>query len=250
MKRLVSWFRPNPAQPLTQCWMAAVWIGLVVNYPLWQKLMSLPEVTGARGALFIAAFAGMIAAATGACLSLLAWPKFGRGALALILVIAAAITFFIDTYSIVFDPPTVLLLARTSVSSARDLVSAGLLLAILVLGIAPAAWLVSQRTPVAQRMGTRLRNNLLSFTLGAVAAACFGLIVFSDHFSAMREHEELRYMVTPLAAAYSVGAAAIYSRGDQSGPSFIVAAMRSCCRQHRGPNQLCCCWMPAKRHVP
>jgi len=156
----------------------------------------------------------------------------------------------VDAYGIVFDPPTVLLLLRTGLSSARDLVSAGLLLAVLVLGIAPGAWLISQRSPVAQRLGTRLRNNLLSFALGAATAACFGLIVFSDHFSAMREHEELRYMVTPLAAAYSVGAAAIYSRGDQSGPTFIVAAMRSCCRQHRGPNQLCCCWMPAKRHVP
>jgi len=67
-KRLLAWFRPDTSRPLTQAWLAALWMGLLANWPLWQQLHGMADVRP----LFTLAFAGMVTAATGALLSLLA----------------------------------------------------------------------------------------------------------------------------------------------------------------------------------
>ena len=71
LKRLLAWFQPDTTRPLTQAWLAALWMGLLANWPLWKQLQTLPGINLG----FTLAFAGMVIAATGAVLSLLAWPR-------------------------------------------------------------------------------------------------------------------------------------------------------------------------------
>ena len=81
-KRLLAWFRPDTSRPLTQAWLAALWMGLLANWPLWKQLLAMPDV----GPGFTMAFAGMVTAATGALLSLLAWPRLVTAVLAVLLL--------------------------------------------------------------------------------------------------------------------------------------------------------------------
>ena len=77
LKRLLAWFQPDTSRPLTQAWLAALWMGLLANWQLWKLLQAMPAI----GAGFILAFAGMVVAATGALLSLLAWPRLIKAVL-------------------------------------------------------------------------------------------------------------------------------------------------------------------------
>lgn len=224
MKRVIDWLYPDPSRPLTQVWVSAMWMGLVANWPLWQQLQTLPELSGMRGMVFIIAFAGMVTTATGALLSLLAWPRLIRPVLIGLLLASGSLAYFIHSYGIVFDPTMVVNMAQTDVRETRDLLSLRLLLAILVIGVAPAIWLLAQGRAPSQAFFKRLGGNLISFVLALALMVGLALAVFADLSSTMRNYKSLRYMVTPLNAVYSVTAAAIRSQATPSGPPQVIGA--------------------------
>ena len=144
--RLLGWFRPDPSRPLTQVWLAALWMGLLANWPLWRKLEALPDISP----VFLVAMAGLVTAATGAVLSLLAWPRFIKGLLAVLLLASGALAYFIGSYGIVFDPTMVMNMAQTDTRETRDLLSWRLLASLVVLGGVPAWWLLRRPSAPAQ----------------------------------------------------------------------------------------------------
>ena len=220
LKRLLAWFQPDISRPLTQAWLAALWMGLAANWPLWQQLRSLPDT----GPVFTVAFAGMVIAATGALLSLLAWPRLIKGVLVVLLLASAALAYFIGSYGIVFDPTMVVNMAQTDVRETRDLLSWRLLASLLLLGALPAWWLLRRPAAPRQALTRRLGGNLAGFALGIVAMVLLALAVFAQLSSTMRNHKSLRYLVTPLNAVYSISAAALRSQAGPSGPPTVVGA--------------------------
>lgn len=224
LKRLLAWFQPDTSRPLTQAWLAALWMGLLANWPLWQQLHALPDITGARGVIFTLAFAGMVTAATGALLSLLAWPRVIKVLLVVLLLAAGALAHFIGSYGIVFDPTMVVNMVQTDVRETRDLLSWRLLLSMALLGALPAWWLLRRPAAPRQAVAKRLGGNLAGFALGLVAMVLLALSVFATLSSTMRNYKTLRYMVTPLNAVYSVSAAALRSQAAPSGPPAIIGA--------------------------
>ncbi len=223
-KRLLTWFQPDTSRPLTQVWLASLWMGLLANWPLWKQLQSLPEIAGARGVFFTVAFAAMVTAATGALLSLLAWPRLVKAVLAVLLLSSAALAYFIGSYGIVFDPTMVTNMAQTDVRETRDLLSWRLLASIAVLGALPVAWLLRRPPAPAQSLARRVGGNLAGFGLGLVAMVLLALAVFADLSSTMRNYKSLRYMVTPLNAVYSLASTALHRQAAPSGPPAVIGA--------------------------
>ncbi|MFT7722018.1 MAG: phosphoethanolamine--lipid A transferase [Roseateles sp.] len=224
-KRLRAWFRPDASRPLTQVWLASLWMAVLANWPLWRQLQSLPDNTGAHAVAFTAAFIGMVAAATGAVLSLLAWPRLVTAVLVVLLLGAAALAHFIGSYGIVFDPGMVTNLVQTDVRETRDLLGWRLLLSVLLLGALPAAWLLRRPKAPPQPVLGRLAGNLGACVLGLGAVVLLALPVFAQLSSTMRTHKSLRYMVTPLNAVYSLGAAAARSQAAvPAGPPAVIGA--------------------------
>ena len=219
-KRLLSWFRPDASRPLTQAWLAALWMGVLANWPLWRQLAKLPGIDP----LFIAVFAGMVVCATGAVLSLLAWPRLIQAVLVLLLLSAGALAHFIGSYGIVFDPTMVTNMVQTDVRETRDLLSWRLLLSMLVLGALPAWWLLRRPEAPAQPATRRLAGNLAGFALGIVLMVLLALAQFATLSSTMRMHKPLRYMVTPLNAVYSLTAVAARSQAAPAGPPATLGA--------------------------
>ena len=219
LKRLLAWFQPDTSRPLTQVWLAALWMGLAANWPLWKQLQALSLGPG-----FILAFAGMVTAATGAVLSLLAWPRLIKGVLAFLLLAGAALAYFIGTYGIVFDPTMVVNMVQTDVRETRDLLSWRLLASLLVLGALPAWWLLRRPAAPRQAFGKRLGGNLAAFGLGLIAMVLLALSVFATLSSTMRNNKSLRYMVTPLNAVYSVSMVGVRSLSGPKGPPAVIGA--------------------------
>lgn len=220
LKRLLAWFQPDTTRPLTQAWLAALWMGLLANWPLWKQLLALPGI----GVGFTLAFAGMVVAATGAVLSLLAWPRLIKGVLVFLLLAAGALAYFIGAYGIVFDPTMVVNMVQTDVRETRDLLSWRLAVSLLLLGALPAWWLLRRPAAPAQTLGKRLAGNGVSFLLGLVAMVLLALSVFATLSSTMRNNKTLRYMVTPLNAVYSVSAVGVRSLSGPKGPPAVIGA--------------------------
>lgn len=224
LKRLLAWFQPDTSRPLTQAWLAAAWMGLLANWPLWRQLQSLPDAGGAGTLGFTLAFAGMVTAATGAVLSLLAWPRLVKPLLAVLLLSAGALAHFIGSYGIVFDPTMVTNMLQTDARETRDLLSWRLLASMALLGALPAWWLLRRPAAPAQSAARRLGGNLTGFVLGLLVMVLLALTVFAQLSSTMRNHKSLRYMVTPLNGVYSVSAALLRSNAGPSGPPAVIGA--------------------------
>ena len=220
LKRLLAWFQPDTTRPLTQAWLAAAWMGALANWPLWKHLQTLPGI----GLGFTIAFGGMVIAATGAVLSLLAWPRLIKGVLVFLLLASGALAYFIGAYGIVFDPTMVVNTLQTDVRETRDLLSWRMGVSLLVLGALPAWWLLRRPAAPAQSVGKRLAGNLTSFVLGLIAMVVLALSVFATLSSTMRNHKSVRYMVTPLNAVYSVSAVGVRSLSGPKGPPVVIGA--------------------------
>ena len=222
--RLPDAFRPDLRAPLTKTWLASLWMGLLCNWPLWLKLQGLEDVSGGRGVLFTVVFAGVVVAGTGALLSLLAWPRLSRAVLGFLLLASGALAYFIGSYGIVFDPGMVVNTLQTDVRETRDLLSWRLAVSLLLLGALPAWWLWRQPAAPAVQPLRRLLHNLRAFGLGLLALVLLILAVFADFSSTNRNHKELRYLVTPLNAVYSIGAVAFQRQAAPKGPPAVIGA--------------------------
>lgn len=220
LKRLLAWFQPDTSRPLTQAWLAALWMGLLANWPLWKQLQTLPGV----GIAFTVAFAGMVTAATGAVLSLLAWPRLIKGVVVVLLLASGALAYFIGSYGIVFDPTMVVNMVQTDARETRDLLSWKLLASLLLLGALPAWWLLRRPQAPRQAFAKRLGGNLASLGLGVVLMVLLALSVFATLSSTMRTYKTIRYMVTPLNAVYSVSAVGVRSLSGPKGPPVVIGA--------------------------
>jgi len=220
IKRLLAWFQPDTSRPLTQAWLAALWMGLLANWPLWQQLQAMPEIRPG----FILAFMGMVTAATGALLSLLAWPRLIKGLLLVLLLASGALAYFIGSYGIVFDPTMVTNMMQTDARETRDLLNWRLLASLALLGALPGWWLLRRPAAPAQGFVKRLGGNLAACALGLAAMVLLALAVFADLSSTMRNHKALRYKVTPLNAVYSLAAAGRNRQAAPSGPPAVIGA--------------------------
>lgn len=221
--RFLAFFKPSLKSPLTLAWLSALWLGILCNWPLWQRMSGLPELANARGTWFILVFIAIISAVLGALLSLLAWRAIIKPLLALVLLSAAALAHFMGSYGIVVDPTMVVNIVQTDAREAGDLLSLRLLISLLLLAGLPILWLWRrplEERPLLQRAG----RNLLGFVLGLAVAVLLALSSFADLASTMRNNKSLRYMINPLNAYYSLGAVAVQARAQPKGPPEVVGA--------------------------
>ena len=203
--------------PLTLAFSAALWIAVLCNGPLWTALAALPEMATARGALFIAGFALMIAAGTGALLALLAWHRAIKPAIALFLVCAALGAHFMSTYGVVIDPSMMTNVLQTDPREVRDLLSLRLAAHVVLLAALPIALL--WRLPLQhKRFKVQLVRNLGAFVVAWLVLLALVVALFADLGATMRNHRSMRYLINPLNSFFALGVLAKQTKAKPAGP--------------------------------
>lgn len=214
---------PHPLSPLRLSWLAALWMGLVGNWPLWRHMLQMSDLAGWRGQLFVLVFAGIVTALMGALMSLLAWRITLKPVLTLLLVMTAALAHFIGSYGVLIDSTMVINALQTDVRETRDLLSLGLLLSLLLIAGPPL--LLLWRQPVAQTRWLRRAGwNLAGLAGGLLLAVALALSSFAELASTMRNHKSLRYMITPVNAIWAGVAVAVKTQRAPKGPPEVVGA--------------------------
>lgn len=190
--------------PMVLMLATSVWLATLGNVALWRQLAQLPELANPRGLAFGLAFGLAIAAASVALQSLFAWRWTLKPVLTLFLIAAAAGAYFMLAYGVVIDPTMMENVVQTDPREARDLLNWRLVLTLALLGILPALWV--WRTPVRRLgAGRQVLVNLAAFAGALVIVSGTLMLVFQDFSSVMRNHTQLRYLINPLNAFYSLG---------------------------------------------
>jgi lipid A ethanolaminephosphotransferase len=198
---------PAPAQgwrPAMLILLVSVWLALAGNLPLWRTIWPLPELAGIRGVGFAVGLFVWIVAALQMLLSLIAWKGLLRPVLLLLIITAAANSYFMLQYGVVIDATMMANVANTDVREVRDLLSWTMLLVVLLLVVVPGWWLMRQRLTF-RPLWPQAWRNLAGAALGLTVLLLVTLLMFQDLASLMRNHKQVRYLVNPLNTLYASG---------------------------------------------
>ena len=176
------------------------WV-LVVNRRFFASLgVDLSQVSGWG---FVLAMAVFVLATHALLLALVGWKGVFKPMLSLLILTAAGTSYFTHQFGIYLDPSMVRNVIRTDLAESRELLSLGLVLHMLLVAGIPL-WLLWrlrwQPRPLLQGLWRRLAFVVFMLIL-AVASV---LSVFQPFASLMRNHKEVRYLITPANAVWSL----------------------------------------------
>ncbi len=195
---------PQPATPPrralganTLTALASAAFATVYSLAFWRLLVASDLPPGLAGAGFLFAAFLVLFALNGLFLSLLAWRGVQKPALAGLLVVAAALAYFMDGFGAVVDRHAVQSVLETDLREGSEWLSWQMAAYLLGLGLLPAVLLM--RLPVHYRPWPRellARGGfvLLLFVLMGAAIAPFA----RDFAATARNHGQLRHLASPL----------------------------------------------------
>ena len=202
----MRWQRPTLSTE-TLISLGIAYLLLACNGGFWRSALADRAPGAADTWAFAAALLGLLAGLYFLALAPLATRRTVRPLLSLLIVAASAGAWYIDHYAVYFDRAMLRNVLATHWGEARELLNGSLVLHVLLFGLLPAALLWWPR--LAERRWPRALGRRLAWA-GAAAVLAVGSVipVFADFASLMRNHREVRHLVTPgnLVAA-SIGTA-------------------------------------------
>ena len=169
---------------------------LAGNGPFWRAALAGRSWDQAGTWIFSAAIFISLTCLYIAVVALLASRYTARPLLALLLLVTASASYYMDRYSVYMDRPMLANVFATNFKEARELLGLGMAVHVLVFGVVPAAllwWPRLKRRPLGRALAVRT-----GWVVGAAALAVGSLLlVFADFASLMRNKEEMRYLITP-----------------------------------------------------
>ena len=195
------------ATGVRQLWLvalASLWIATVCNVALWRALARLPDLSGGQLVTLSMALGLVIALATAALLSLLAWRWTLKPAITVFLLSAAFGAYFMMAYGVLIDQAMMVNALQTDVRETRDLLNWYLAATLLALAVLPGffLWRVEVRRTSAAR---QVLANAMTLTAASVLLVLVVMLFFPSIASAMRNHTQLRFLINPFNSFYALG---------------------------------------------
>ena len=197
LQRLRGWSSFQPEMTVERLALSAsVFFTLLCNGAFFRGVIATGTLHGARGAMTLASLVVLIGALNMLLLCLLLNRWTARPLLATLLLVTAAATHFMDRYTIYLDPDMLRNILHTDGKESGELLSPGLLPGLLALGVLPASllWRVRLRHRALPRA---LMMRVGCIVLSLVVASGAALASFQDLSALMRNHRELRHLITP-----------------------------------------------------
>ena len=141
--------------------------------------------------------------------------------LAVLVVCTALASHFMQSFGVYLDPSMMRNVLRSDVHEARELLSWGLLLHLLLDAVLPlmVLWRVRLVQRTWWRSGAARLGSLVLAVLVLVGAL---LLVFQSFSSLMRNHKEMRYLVTPANYIWSTGSVLAASAKGAAQPRLPI----------------------------
>ncbi|MFL6694159.1 MAG: phosphoethanolamine transferase [Ramlibacter sp.] len=199
---------------------SAVYLLAACNLPFWRSALGARDwAAPGTWAFFLAMFGAFTAAYVAFTLPFATrWTV--RPLLAVLVLLAAALSWYMDRYSIYFDRSMLRNVLVTNWGEARELLGARYFLHMALFGVLPAALLWWPR------LARRTLGRAMLVRLGWIAAAVlltigFLLPVFADFASLMRNQKQLRFLLNP-GNAIAAGVAEAWGSGRRVAPASVA----------------------------
>lgn len=210
MARSIAWQPTLSVEALALC--TALFFSLFVNATFWRETIATGDLHGAGGWLSgLSLFVLVTALHTLLLLAVLA-RRIARPVLTLLLLVSAMAAYYMHRYTIYFDADMVRNVLHTDARESSELLTPALLPSLLLYGVLPSMvlWRVRlKRRPWPRALAVR---GVCLLAAAAVAAAS-ALVSFQDLSALMRNHRELRHLITP--GNYLVSLAVVLSDHDR-----------------------------------
>ncbi|MFP6862484.1 phosphoethanolamine transferase [Pseudomonas sp.] len=194
--------------------LVALWLMLTMNLPFWHSVWQGVGGMSNDSPLFLLSLPLFVWIWLYVLLSMLAWGRLTKPVLALLVLVSAGASYFMNSYGIVIDYNMLTNMLQTDVAEATELFNGRLLLRLLLLGVLPALLISRMPTrPLAWRR--ELAGKLGSM---AVLLGVFAVLVMSQYqpyASLIRNHREVRLMLVP---SNVVGAVHGYLKRELTAP--------------------------------
>ncbi len=191
---LRTWFKP--LHPVQLSIIVTLLLALFYNGPLWRLILTQPYPSELNRWLFSAAFLTFLAAVIQLFLGALAWPRLVKPVAIFLLISAASVNYFMESYGILVDKTMVQNLFETDSAEAGDLFSLQLVMHLLIKGVLPAAlvwWLPVKRPSLKSQLTVQSLSLLCCISLIGLNAA----LLYKDYSSLFRNHREIRNLAVP-----------------------------------------------------
>lgn len=201
LARLRAW-RPS-LRSETLAFLASAWFALTANHAFWHAMLEGRAAATIPAWQFVPGLFLLLVGLQAILLLCLLTRWTAKPVLALLFVTIAPTIHFMDTYPVFMDPPMLRNILETDFREARDLWSWGMVPYLLAWGVLPLLLLWRVRVPGDPWRPAMLRR-ALAFLL-AIGATVGGLALTAQAVVPhLREHKEVRYLVTPGNYLYSL----------------------------------------------
>jgi lipid A ethanolaminephosphotransferase len=194
--------------------LAALWLVALDNFPFWRTIWHAAGGFRAGNLFFLLTMPLLVLAWVYLVLSLLAWGRATKTVLAVMLIISAAASYFIDTYGILIDHGMIANVVQTHPGEALELLSWRLGVWFAVFGVLPAL-LIARAPLVTTRWTHEIGIKALGMGAAVTCLVAVLLVNYQHYASLLRNHRELRLILVP---SNVVGAVHGYIARRLSGP--------------------------------
>ena len=194
---------------------------LLANRPFVAAALQGREAQSGQTWLFGAALLVMLVCLHYLIVAPFAWGRLTKPLLALLLLVVASATHFMQAFGVVLDPSMIRNVLSTDVAESRELMSWRLFMHLLLYAGLPLLllWRVHlQPRPWFKALAWRLGSMLLALALlvGALLA------VYQPMSALMRNQKELRYLITPGNVLWSLGAVVAANARGAAKPRQVI----------------------------
>lgn len=174
----------------------SLFFSLFCNQLFWSAIFSGRDMAQARTWVFGGAVFVIVTAVHSALLSLVVTRHTAKPLLAVLFLVTASAAYYMNRYTIFFDTGMLRNVLHTDVKEASELLSFGLLGSLLLYGAIPA--LIVWRIPLQVRTWRRAMLKRLIFLIAVIVASVGStMLVFQEFSALMRNHKEVRHLITP-----------------------------------------------------
>ncbi len=176
--------------------LVALYLSMTANLAFFRVVAQTGAFEGANGLWLGAALFIAITALNWFMCLLLVNRRTGRPVIALLLVVTAMAAHYMNRYTVYLDPDMIRNVLHTDGKEAAELLSPGSLPSLIAFGVIPslALWRVHFKS---RAWGRDCTMRMAAIAAALVLAATMIVSVYQPLASLMRNHKEVRYLVTP-----------------------------------------------------
>lgn len=196
------WSRRFTLRAETLALLVSLWFTLACNPLLWSSLHQL-TASSPRQLALLAAMATLVTALHFILLALLLNRWSTRPLLSVLIPVTALAAYYMQHYHLYLDPEMLRNVLHTNPAEAAELLNWQLLPALIALA-APPLWLVWRSALTPSTWLPALLRRTGSIAIALLLGGGAALAVFQDFSSLMRQHKEVRYLITPSNYLYAL----------------------------------------------